>query len=283
MAINKGLFWLSSYPKSGNTWFRIFLANLLYAGDKSVDINQVESLIHDQITTNRYWFDRESGFDTALLSHDELDRLRPMLYREYSERHEVSYHKIHDAYTYLNHDEPLIPKEGCLGAIYFIRNPLDVVVSLANHFLCSIDDAIAILGNPTFAFYPLRQWFLSWSQHVMSWVNAKDINLLVLRYEDMLLDPLNSFTKAAHFLKLDVTPECILQAISNSEFNKLQKIETEIGFFEKPPRLKNFFRKGIVGDWKNTLNEIQIQKIIHDHAEVMEKFGYLNKDRSPIG
>jgi len=271
------IFWLSSYLKSGNTWFRIFLANLLNLSDQALDLNKIDNIIHDKITTSRLWVDRICGFNTALLTENELDSIKPRIYEWYGvQQRKVSYHKTHQAYISYN-NKPLIPSKGCLGAIHFVRNPLDIAVSLANHYLFSIDNAIDMMGNKT---HILRHFFvhqplLSWSMHVKSWCEAKEMNCLVLRYEDMKQNPIKTFTLATQFLKLDVTPEMIKKAISHAEFNKLKEFETQNEFLEKPPRLKHFFRKGIVGDWKNILTEDQIQRIINDHSEIMRKFDYL--------
>ena len=189
MPVSNGIFWLASYPKSGNTSFRIFLANLLNTSQQPIDLNQINT---GAIASARGWVDEALGFDSADLSHDELDALRPALYTWLGEQSDgVGYHKIHDAYTYLDHAIPLMPAAGCLGALYFIRNPLDVAISFANHSNCSIDQSIERMGNPTFAFYKgkllqhnqLRQWLLSWSLHVQSWAKAKNIDCLVLRFE----------------------------------------------------------------------------------------------------
>jgi len=284
---SKSLFWLSSYPKSGNTWFRIFLANLLtlLKENRSINLNDVDYLINDHITTKKTWVNEMCGFDTAHLTDDELDALLPELHVQYREKQtNVTYHKVHRAYTYINDHQPLIPLDQYVGAIHFIRNPLDVAISLANHFEFSIDDAISMMGDKSFAlyYYPLRQLLLSWSMHVESWFQLKENNILFLRYEDMLMKPLETFSKAAKFLQLDVSSNLIEQAISHSSFNKLKKFEDEVGFLDKPPKLKHFFRKGIAGDWKATLTENQIQQIIKDHSEVMRKFGYLNKYNEPI-
>lgn len=269
----KGIFWLASYPKSGNTWFRIFLANLLNNSSEPIDVNHIRT---GAIASAREWVDQALGFDSAELSHDELDALRPAVYAWHSqEQTEVGYHKIHDAYTYVNKQQPLVPQQGCLGALYFVRNPLDVAISFANHSACSIDDAIAHMGDVHFAFCKgrfrqhtqLRQWLLSWSMHVNSWVNAENIPLLTLRYEDMKKYPQETFAKAVKFLRLDVTAQQIARALANSQIEKLQQMEEKSGFREKPRQMKRFFRKGIAGDWQTTLTQDQIQRIIQMHGE----------------
>jgi hypothetical protein len=285
---DKGIFWLASYPKSGNTWFRVFLANLLNTSGQPIDLNHLNT---GAIASARGWIDEVLGFESSNFSHDEIDALRPHAYAWHSAHHHgVGYHKIHDAYTYLDSmgagidgGNPIFPVEGCLGALYFIRNPLDVAISFANHSQCSIDQSIANLGNPSFAFCKgksrqnnqLRQWLLSWSLHVKSWVNAKNIPVLVLRYEDMVSKPEETFTKATKFLQLSVSQDEILKAIDASKIETLQALEAAGGFSEKPAKVERFFRKGVVGDWKNTLTEAQMNQIIHDHADTMREHGYL--------
>lgn len=281
MLAEKGIFWLSSYPKSGNTWFRIFLANLLSTSDEPVSLNSINT---GAIASARGWVDQALGFDSADLSSDELDELRPSIYIWHSENKEgIAHHKIHDAYTYLGNSQPLIPLEGCLGALYFIRNPLDVAISFASHSHCSIDQAIEHMGNKEYAFCKgkyrqhnqLRQWLLSWSLHVQSWVTAKNLNLLVLRYEDMVLNPLTTFSKAVKFLQLDFSPKDIAKALDHSKIERLQQLEEVSGFRERPAKMERFFRKGVVGDWKSTLTDEQIKRVIKDHASVMADYGYL--------
>lgn len=284
----KGIFWLASYPKSGNTWFRVFLANLLNKSDEPIDLNHLNT---GMIASARQWMDNVLGIDSADLSHDELDLLRPLVYQWHSETiEEVGYHKIHDAYTYLSHNYPLIPAQGCLGAVYFIRNPLDVAISFANHSSCTIDEAITRMGNKQFAFCQgkhrqydqLRQKLLSWSMHVKSWIEAKDIELLVLRYEDMKLNPKITFSNAVRFLDLNKESESIEEACRQSSIEHLQHLEASFGFSEKPVKVQRFFRKGSVGDWQSTLTQKQVQQIINDHGDVMEQFGYLNKQGNPV-
>ena len=282
MSEPSGIYWLASYPKSGNTWFRLIVTQLLMGPDSPVDLNTIQS---GMIASSREWMDVSLGFESALLTHDEIDCLRPEAYRWlHRQLKRVDYHKIHDAYTYLPNGDPLIPPDGCLGALYLVRNPLDVAISFANHQGCSIDNAIEMMNNPEMAFckrtntqYPqVRQKLLSWSDHVKSWRQAPNIPVQFIRYEDMLSDSLATFSKAMQFLKIETPPEAIKKAIDATHISKLQTLESETGFNEKPPKLERFFRKGISGDWKTTLTPQQIQRIINDHGEVMQTLGYLD-------
>lgn len=279
-----GIYWLASYPKSGNTWFRIVLANLLEQGP--IDINQFAT---GKIASSRHWVEEALGFDSTYLTHDELDQLRPRIYAWLGETlSEPAYHKIHDAYTFVN-DEPLLPKAGCLGALYFIRNPLDVAISYAHHASKSLDEIIVEMSQSDAAFcknkfrhnQQIRQHLLSWSAHAKSWIDNQDIPVHTLRYEDMKNTSLETFTQAFRFLGLNPSPEALTIALENARIDKLQAQEEQDGFREKPAQMQRFFRKGIVGDWQNLLTETQISRIIQEHREMMERFGYLNADGSP--
>lgn len=201
-----GIYWLASYPKSGSTWFRAFVQNLRADGETPVDINEIQTGL---IAGARGWIDDVLGFDTADLTDEEVDRLRPHVYRWSAREGDIGYHKIHDAYTRLPDGEPLASREGTLGALYIVRNPLDVVASFANHMGCTIDEAIAKMGDPNFQmarrgglFHQARQRLLSWSGHVASWIDSPELRREVVRYEDMLFRPRDTFTRAARFLEL---------------------------------------------------------------------------------
>ena len=125
-----GIYWLASYPKSGNTWFRAFLQNLQVDGDTPVDINELKT---GAIASARGWIDQVLGFDSADLSHEELDALRPRVYEWSAQGEAYGYHKAHDAWTYLRNGEPLLSAKATRGVLYLVRNPLDVAISYANH------------------------------------------------------------------------------------------------------------------------------------------------------
>lgn len=278
-----GIVWLASYPKSGNTWFRIFLTNLLRDGDTPASINELEKT---PIASARCIFDQHIGFESSDLTADEIDRLRPELYCYLAaDQEEPLFMKIHDAYTHGTENLPLIPASATGGALYFIRNPLDVAVSFAHHNGSDYDTAIANMADDTFTFCgkpkrlhrQLRQKLLTWSGHVMSWIDKAPFPVCLLRYEDMKARPLETFSRAVRFAGLAHSEEQIMKALAFSRFEVVRQQEESEGFQEKCAASKRFFRKGEIGSWREELSEAQVKQIVNDHREVMQRFGYLNE------
>ena len=275
--MSEGIYWLASYPKSGNTWLRTFISNLLSDADKPVEINH---LIGDH-AADRHWLDDVLGLSSADLSEDELQQLRPAVY-QWGERL-PRYVKIHDAYSYCADGSPLIGRHGTAGAVYLVRNPLDVVPSLANHFGCDLERALAIALDSEYILNrdPKRylaqtgQWLSCWSGHVRSWLEQTDVSVHVMRYEDMLDKPLQTFASAARFLGLPHDSQAVAKALRFSDFEVLVEQERRGGFRE---RISNqpFFNKGKSGYGRSMLSPQQIQRILQAHAPMMERFGYLD-------
>ena len=94
MSMN-GIIWLASYPKSGNTWFRVFLTNLRGEEGGPADINKLRST---PIASARGIFDDEAGVEASDLTPDEIDRLRPEIYMHlHKQAEETLFMKVHDA------------------------------------------------------------------------------------------------------------------------------------------------------------------------------------------
>ena len=290
------IIWLASYPKSGNTWLRIFLANLLSESDRPVDFNQLkDSERFGCIASARAIFDREVGVESSDLTGEEIDRYRPRVYERISQEIERSggeaiFMKIHDAFTRNAWGEPIVSKVATQGVIYLIRNPLDVAVSYAHHMACPLEKAANILCNSDYTLenteglsIQLRQRLLSWREHVISWVDEPDLPVHVMRYEDMQRRPLQAFRGAVLFAGLPDRPERLQLALDHSSFEQLQARECEKGFVEKPLKAKAFFRQGKIGSWRGVLSETQVEMIVRAHGDVMRRFGYLTDGDPSVG
>ncbi len=281
MKYKKNIYWLASYPKSGNTWFRIFLSNFLNYKEAPISINKINT---GAIASSRILFDDFAAVSSSELSADEIDALRPGIYRELSlGLNTSSYHKVHDAYSYTINNEPLFPTEISAGVVYFVRNPLDVAVSFSNHLSKDIQYVIEKMNDDNFCLSfnekriskQLRQKLFSWSNHYLSWTTQKNIPVLVVRYEDMLNDTFNTFSKILDFLKLSKDKNRIKTAIKYSSFDFLKQQEIEQGFIEKPKNTKHFFNNGKSKTWENILTDEQINEIIKHHKKVMLLNSYL--------
>jgi hypothetical protein len=283
------IIWLASYPKSGNTWFRVCLSNLTSNSDKPASINNLE---RTPIASARGIFDSLTGLEASDLTFSEIDRIRPEVYQKLSDdAQETLFMKVHDAYTLLDDGKtPLFPTAASRGVIYFLRNPLDVAVSYAHHSGCDYDQAITWMSaeNHSFCSKPkrlhnqLRQKLLSWSSHPLSWLENPEIPVCLLRYEDMQQNPATTFLKAVTFAGLDYNLAEVGKALSLSTFEKLQEQEQQDGFQEKSQSSDSFFRKGKIGSWREELTDKQAITIINNHRQTMQHFGYINDHGEPV-
>ena len=188
MAPPGGIVWLASFPKSGNTWFRIFLANLAASESGPADINNLDE--RGGIASSRHEFEAATFLDSGLLSHDDIDCLRPRVYEAIAaEASEQRWIKVHDAYTQTPEGEPLFGRNAARAAVYLVRDPRDVAVSLAYHNSTTIDDAIKLMNAADGALcrsrkglaLQLRQKLTGWSGHVTSWLGQTDVPVHVVR------------------------------------------------------------------------------------------------------
>lgn len=278
----QGIFWLASYPKSGNTWMRILLSNLLYPEQAPVDINQIPATQFSVVS--RPFFDEMTGLSASDLTFEEIDRLRPDVCRSWlTKNHEVTFLKIHDAYPAGDTQYPVIPEDISLGAIYMVRNPLDVAVSYAHHINRSLEKTIDLMcrkdallcGKPDRLPLQLPQRLLSWSGHIDSWLNSP-LAVHVVRYEELLRDPLPNCAAIIDFLGFEFNESQIETAIKHSSFERLQQQETRSGFIERMVPTQNFFRSGTIGSWKKSLDSRQVDRIISEHHLWMSRLGYLD-------
>jgi aryl sulfotransferase len=274
-----GILWLASYPKSGNTWLRIFLANLRRNDDLPVDINSGDIDRHS--ANERRIFDDATGVEASELTAEEITNCRPGVFRYLARTSaKTVFLKVHDAYTILPGGKTLIPSDVTTGAVYIVRNPLAVAVSFADYSAVTVDRMIEIMASDyTYDHKPslgiLNERLLSWSDHLLSWCDRPPFPVHVVRYEDMHERPLETFTAIAEFCGLSTDSAQVERALRHSSFERLQEQEREFGFREKPESAPSFFREGKTDAWRQVLSESQITAMVDRHGAVMRRFGYL--------
>ncbi|MDE2462891.1 MAG: sulfotransferase domain-containing protein, partial [Alphaproteobacteria bacterium] len=269
-AVN-GILWLASYPKSGNTWTRNFLHNLLNilegVGEEEQDINAMNEFTFWEISARPYEKFLEKKVTEA--TREEISALRPKVQALIAESTDgLAMVKTHHALV-MDRGTPTINFEVTSGAVYIVRNPLDVSISLANHISGTIDDAIHFMGQwgqeTAVGEFNVHEIYGSWSQHVESWTKKPHRAVYVMRYENMLADPMRIFMGLAHHLLLDPTEEQLRLAVERSSFDNLKKQEDAHGFREKPDKAERFFRAGRAGEWRERLSPDQVRRIVQAH------------------
>lgn len=273
------ILWLASYPKSGNTWLRAFIHNLLRPPAQAkdpVDINNMSVLTTGDSMVQ--WFRHLDPRPPLAWSRQDVARMRRgAQLAMVASKPETVIAKTHNALMEL-HGHPTINMDLTAGAIYVVRNPLDLVISLADHYGVDIDKAIEVMGDTNNGgmldeniVYEIHS---SWSLHVKSWTQNPHPGLLVVRYEDMLAKPLHTFGGITRFMGLKPTREHLQKAIDLSSFKNLRAQEEAKGFQEKSVKGTRFFRVGKAGQWREQLSQAQIDRVVEMHQEQMGRFGY---------
>lgn len=272
------LIWLASYPKSGNTWMRAFLHNLFRNPPRPARINELDQFCLGE-SKPQWYLPYTGGRPTQEMSLAEIMALRPRVQQDMTRAFPDSvFVKTHN-FLGESHGYPLVNFRVTAGAIYIVRNPLDVTVSAADHFGLSIDAAIdfmakegATTGNDS---RNVPEVLGSWSMHVRSWTQQPHPGLLVLRYEDMLARPRAAFAQVTDFLRLPRDKARLDKAIRFSSFKELSTQEETGGFNERSVNSKSFFRAGKRDQWRDALTPAQIERITSLHREQMTRFSYV--------
>lgn len=270
--------WLASYPKSGNTWLRAVYTAL--STHSAPDINTLDS---SEISSSRWLFDRALGVRSSDLTAEETDLLRARV-DELSAEQSASdrWRKIHDALRAPGADGPIVSRTATRMALYLLRDPRDVAVSLARQTGRDLAWAVRHLGDsqaslesgPSSLPAQFRQYLGSWSYHVKSWTEQTWFPVHVLRYEDCVSDPVGTFGAAFSAAGLGAAQDEIAEAVGRCSWRRLRAQEDETGFRENEYKGRPFFRRGIAGGWVDELGSELAAQVAADHHEVMARFGY---------
>jgi hypothetical protein len=269
--------WLASYPKSGNTWLRSFLHNLLEGSTSAFSINEMSGLTASDMALG--WYQQIDRRPPEQWSVEEIDRMRPKVHELIARSQSGSvFCKTHSVLATIR-GVPTINAHVSSGAIYIVRNPLDVVISYADFAGVPIDTMITWMAADNFETTitddTIKCPVGSWSQHVDSWTAKAMGKVHVVRYEDMMASPMKAFSGVLKYLNLNLPRDRVRLAIKNSSFKVLRAQETRKGFVERSQAQRRFFRKGTTGQWKSALSDEQVANIVATHGEQMARFGYL--------
>ena len=234
-----------SYPRSGNTWTRFLIANLVYP-EKNVGFTNIERLIPDTSSqSNRVL--KATPRPRIIKSHEYFD---------------PRYHKV----------------------IYIVRDPRDVALSYYDfqRKYRQIEDRYP-LEQYVEDFVQGRlisiDWG-TWAENVASWIytRGKSKSFLLLRYEDMMKDTTHELTRIAQFFGIEPEPTRLRQTIERSSADRmreLEKLEADQWVATKNRRKDiPFVRVAKAGGWRTSLPGKSVEQIENAWGDLMTILGY---------
>ena len=251
---------LVSFPKSGNTWTRFLLANLLHPNEPATFAN-IHRLIPDPTGTTKR----------------DLDRMaKPRII------------KSHECFD---------PRYG--RVIYIVRDPRDVAVSQYHYHrkLMKIGDDSPIETFVTRFLAGQTCPHGSWGQNIVTWLATSESspNFLLLRYEDMVADTAREVSKIVAFLGISAGPQQIALAVERSSAGRMRKLEEtqtdQCDLTKGSRRDLSFVRAAGVGGWRSELPAPLAARLEAAWAPLMRHLGYElssqtpseARDRDPLG
>jgi len=266
------IIWIASFPKSGNTWLRVFLANCLMAKREAPGINELRRFTTADVRQD--FFDKAAGRPFRGADFDDWLMMRPKALRLIAaSRPRTHFVKTHSRIERIGPYD-LIPPDVTAAAVYLMRNPFDVAPSYARHLGMDVDAAIEMMLKPKAMNTSATNIFEvigRWDAHIASWLGAPGLPRHVLRYEDMLADPERTFRILLNFLRAPVTDGRLRRAIRAASFDSLKKQEKARGFIERPEHMQSFFTTGKAGGWRDDLTPAQVARLREAFLPALEK------------
>lgn len=235
---------LVSYPRSGNTWTRFLIGNVINPDDP-VTFTNLELRVPSIYTfPNRVL----RGLPRILKSHDVYDPRYPRV-------------------IYVVRD----PRDVAVSFYHYnlkVRRFTDEV---------TLDEFVDRFVRAKI--WPSVDLYGTWEKHVLSWtkMRGESEGFCFVRYEDMLRDPLAELKKMAALLKISPSPETVARAVELSSADRMRALEkTETGWISTKGTRKDkpFVRAAKSGNWQSALSETSVRKIEQAWGATMQKIGY---------
>ena len=278
--MQKKIYWIASYPKSGNTWMRAIISSLLFTTDGKFNFGLFKLIEQFE---KRKWFNfvNNKEFTMRDISKYWVEaQERIILEDNYNLLY--NFFKTHSLNGILNNNQFTNSKTSG-GVIYLVRDPRDVAVSFSKHRGESVDATIDFMTNKS-SMFPYENnripTLLSrWDYHYISWTKL-DVPKLFIKYEDLINDTkttllnINNFLKKQLKLDINVNEKKVENILLSTKFEKLKELEKQFGFSEATKN-SSFFRKGEILQWKKNLSNNQINKIEKEFNSTMKILNYV--------
>ena len=266
------IFWIASYPKSGNTWIRSFISTYYFSKNDNFEFNYLANI--KQFPHEKFFKKNLKDISEAIKSWDEAQN-------NILDQKKIIFLKTHSALMKINNHNFTSDKYSIAG-IYIVRDPRNIITSLSNHYDLNFKDSLDFMTNSNKYLINKNsknlnfgnfQFISSWSNNYMSWKKYKKFKILFIKYEDLEKNPIDIFTEVVQFTnnilnkKDNIEKNRIKRIINSINFDTLKKKEKEKGFpeevYDKNNKKINFFYLGKKNKWNEVLSKEKI-KILNE-------------------
>ena len=279
------IIWLASYPKSGNTWLRSLISGYFYSKDGSFNFDLLKYI--DQYPSSSYF----EKYDDLFLKPESTSKYWLQEQVRINKDNKLRFFKTHNALCKINNNS-FTNEKNTLGAIYIIRDPRNVLSSLAYHYQINNQDAFQFMKNEKKSIIEKKQdrflgfnALLSWVLHQKSWSECKKFPILTIRYEDLetktfrTLKIVYEFIQKISKLEKKFDKEKAKKIIQACDFDKLQRLEKINGFREsmigkKSNERLRFFNLGSDNNYKKLLDKDLINEMNTLYGAELQKYNY---------
>ncbi|ETA70410.1 sulfotransferase domain-containing protein [Candidatus Pelagibacter ubique] len=281
------IFWIASYPKSGNTWVRSLLSSYYFTNDGIFNQKLLANI--EQFPQKKFFADFK--YNSSVVGDTAKHWIKAQ--EKINLDNKIRFLKTHNSLSAINGYQFTNPKN-TIGCIYVIRDPRNVITSLKNHFELNNEEAMKFMMNEkkfTYDFHALKdysdfQFISSWENNYKSWKNQILIPVKFIKYEDLIDKTFIIFKEIVEFInKLSnvekkFNKKKALNSVRTTSFNNLSNLEKRQGFIEslisKDEKKKiPFFHLGPENDWKKMLDENLKKKLFDIFQENLKDLSYL--------
>tara|TARA_X000000368_G_scaffold412326_1_gene398540 strand:+ start:647 stop:1504 length:858 start_codon:yes stop_codon:yes gene_type:complete len=279
------IIWISSYPKSGNTYIRSFLAAYYYSNNGKFQFDDLLKM--EQFPNLKY-----SKFKTK--SMEETSKNWIYNQKSFFDKEKLNFVKTHNTLVEYKGNK-FTTKNETLAAIYIVRDPRNLITSFVNHYSLTYEQAInfmidensSLIEKTADGDHSSFTYINTWSNHYKSWKNNKEFKTLFIKYEDLENKKEETFLTIINFLnnvnnnseKID--DKKFKNSIKSTNFVNLKNKEKTEGFYEsvvskKTGKKINFFNLGFNNRWEKILDRNTINKMNDIFKSDLEQLGYEN-------
>jgi len=280
------IFWIASYPKSGNTWVRSMLTSYYFSYNGIFNQKLLGKI--GQFPQKKYFDDFE--YDKSIAG--DISRFWIKAQENLNKDKKLKFFKTHNFLGGINGNQ-FTDIKNTIAGIYIVRDPRNVLTSLKNHYEMNNEDALNFMKNDNKFIYDYKkindfsdfQFISSWKNNYKSWINQKNFPIKIIKYEDLqektfyILKELILFIDKIIKNKNKFNKKKAVNCVKSSSFHKLKNIEKSEGFREailsRDEKKKiPFFHLGPKNDWKKMYDENYQKKLNTEFDDNLRELGY---------